>query len=110
ISIVVVGIQTVDRMTNWRSFALLGDGSRRREDAVIYGTGLSNQPDSLAFGSRGKSNNLAHISLLLDLTPIVNPQENKTLAMRSGCEGSLLLVQPSQQAMALPSARSGRSA
>ncbi len=40
---------------------LLSDWISLREDAVIYRTGLSNQADPRALGSRDKSNNFAHI-------------------------------------------------
>jgi hypothetical protein len=52
-------------MTNWRSFALLDDGSCRR-DAVAYGAGFLNQADSLALRLLEKSKKLVHISLLLN--------------------------------------------
>jgi hypothetical protein len=45
-----------------RSLVLpLADWIDRREDAVIYRTGLSNQTDSLALGLWDKSNHFTHI-------------------------------------------------
>jgi hypothetical protein len=55
---------------NYRCLVLLlADRISRREDAVIYRAGFSNEADSLALRVWNKSNNLAHIrsKLLLDL-------------------------------------------
>jgi hypothetical protein len=45
---------------------LLADGIRPRKDAFVDRSGFSNKPGSLPLGLWNKSNNLAHVSLLLD--------------------------------------------
>jgi hypothetical protein len=59
--VATMGIGATDRLTYRSLVLLLADWISRREDAVIYRAGLSNQADSLALGLCDKSNNLAHI-------------------------------------------------
>ena len=48
-----------------RLIPLLADGIRPRKDAFVDRSGFSNKPGSLPLGLWNKSNNLAHVSLLL---------------------------------------------
>jgi hypothetical protein len=50
-----------NRMIVWCLVLLLADWISRREDAVVYRAGLSNQTGSLALRFRDKSNDFAHI-------------------------------------------------
>jgi hypothetical protein len=56
-----MGIGAADRLTCRSLVLLLADRIGRREDAVIYRVGLSNQAGSLALGPWDKSKNFAHI-------------------------------------------------
>src|SRR6266481_4483431 len=59
--VAAIGIGAADRMTYRCLVLLLADRISRREDAVIYRAGFSNQAGSLALRLGDKSNNLAHI-------------------------------------------------
>jgi hypothetical protein len=52
---------TANRRIVWCPVLLFADWVSRREDAVVYRAGLSNQTGSLALRFRDKSNNFAHI-------------------------------------------------
>jgi hypothetical protein len=56
-----MGIGAADSMTCRYLVLLLADWISRREDAVIYRAGYSNQVGSLALRLWDKSNNLAHM-------------------------------------------------
>jgi hypothetical protein len=56
-----MGIGATDRMTCRRSIPLLALRISRREDAVIYRAGFSNQAGTLALGLWDKSNHFTHI-------------------------------------------------
>ena len=56
-----MGMGAADRLTCRSLVLLLADRISRREDAVIYRAGFSNQAGSLALGLWDKSNNFAHI-------------------------------------------------
>jgi hypothetical protein len=54
-------IGAADRLTHRPPVPLLAEWISRREDAVIYRAGLSNQANPLALGLRDKSNYFTHI-------------------------------------------------
>jgi hypothetical protein len=65
-----MGFGAADRMTYRRLVLPLRDRINRREDAVIYRAGFSNQSGLLALRLWHKSNNFAHIHS--------NPLENES--------------------------------
>jgi len=54
-----MGISAARHMT--RVVPLLAEGISRRENAVVYRAGFSNEADPLAFGLWDELNNLAHV-------------------------------------------------
>jgi hypothetical protein len=56
-----MGLGAADRLTHRCPVLLPPDRISRREDAVIFRAGFSNQAGSLALRLWDKSNNLAHI-------------------------------------------------
>ena len=56
-----MGIGAANHMTYWCLFLLFIDWISRREDAVVYRAGPSNQPGSLALRLWYKLDNFAHI-------------------------------------------------
>jgi hypothetical protein len=56
-----MGIGAANRMTYWCLVLLFIDWISRREDAVVYRAGPSNQPGSLALRLWDKLDNFAHI-------------------------------------------------
>jgi hypothetical protein len=56
-----MGIGAANRMTCWCLILIPVDWISRREDAVVYRPGLSNESGSLALRLWYKSNNFAHI-------------------------------------------------
>jgi hypothetical protein len=56
-----MGSGAANRMAYWCLVLLHADWISRREDAVVYRAGLSNEAGSLALGLWHKSNNFTHI-------------------------------------------------
>ncbi len=56
---------SVDGMNDWRVVALLVDGIRLRENAVVIRAGFSYQAESFALGLRDKLDHFTHIRLQL---------------------------------------------
>jgi hypothetical protein len=56
-----MGVGAANRMIDWCLVLLFADWIGRREDAVVYRAGLSNEAGSLALRPWDKSNNFTHI-------------------------------------------------